>query len=100
MHITEAMITTDIIEAHLAGTVLPRWSSKTDTGGTPKVMSSGDKTPYDKQRTLPNTKLLSTIAAASTSSEGDHFDLSMYLTHLEAQKKQLDAFAQHKQSQL
>jgi hypothetical protein len=45
------MITTSIIEAHLAGTVLPQPDLRMRTSGTSEVMTTEDKAAIVKQQT-------------------------------------------------
>ena len=87
------MITTDIIEAHLAGTVLPQPDARAKTSGTSKVMTAGEKAAIvDKQQTSTRKFRLPTPATATTSKQGGRLNLPVYLAHLETQQNTIERF--------
>lgn len=68
------MITTEIINAHLAGTVLLQSRPRSDTS---KVMAGEDKACLSKQEMKPGTNLsrtLGSIPASTGAQEEDHSD--------------------------
>lgn len=87
------MITTEIIEAHLAGTVLPQPDSRGSTRGTSKIVAVEDKAPaVDKQHFSRSRTRSSTLAPAATSKDEGSFGLLVYLAHLEMQENTIAGF--------
>ena len=86
------MITTGIIEAHLAGTVLPQPDLRMRTSGTSKVMTTEDKAVIDKQQTTTRNFRLPTPATATTSKQDGRLNLPVYLAHLETQQTTIERF--------
>jgi hypothetical protein len=86
------MITTEIIKAHLAGTVLPQPDSRENTRGTSKVVAIEDKAPVDKQHSSGRKTGSSTLATVATSQQKGSFDRLTYLAHLEMQENTIAGF--------
>lgn len=74
------MITTEIINAHLAGTVLLQSRPRS---GTSKVMAGEDKACLSKQEMKPGTDLSPMLGSipASTGAQDDHSDVPMCCAH-------------------
>ena len=86
------MITTEIIKAHLAGTVLPRPDSREYTRGTSKVVAVEEEAPGDKQHSPWRKTRSSTLVTAATSKQESSFDRLVYLAHLEMQENIITEF--------
>lgn len=94
------MITTEVVKAHLAGTVLPQQNLRAEKCGMSKVMAGEDRAPSEKQQTSPDASLCPTPTTAMAGSQEGRFDLPVYLAYLDTQKNQLNAFAKHKRRPL
>lgn len=86
------MITTEIIKAHLAGTVLPQPNSRAKTSGISKVMAVEDKADVDKQQTSSGKIRSPALVIATTSRQEGSFNLPVYLAHLETQENTIAGF--------
>ena len=86
------MITTEIIKAHLAGTVLPQPNSRAKTSGMSKVMAVEDKADVDKQQTSSEKIRSPALVIATTSRQEGSFNLPVYLAHLETQQNTIERF--------
>jgi hypothetical protein len=86
------MITTEIIKAHLAGTVLPQPNSRANTSGMSKVMFVDDKAPIDERQTPSRDIRSPTLVTAATSEQEGSFSLSLYLAHLETQQNTIEKY--------
>lgn len=86
------MITTDIIEAHLACAVLPRPELRAKTSGTSKAMTAEDKAAGDDQQTSTKKSRLPSLVAATTGEHDGRLSLPVYLEHLETQQNTIERF--------